>query len=168
MAHLQAVEGAGHLLAGGDLTIALGENPFTLRIDRPDGPTAELAAEVLAEVDPATLPMPRARGRSVVSLARAAASGELVLDSGADRRAARELLLRQPGVGPWTADYVAMRAFADPDILLATDLAARRAAARLGLELADSRRWSPWRSYVTHHLWALAIAATHPTEEPTP
>jgi AraC family transcriptional regulator, regulatory protein of adaptative response / DNA-3-methyladenine glycosylase II len=104
----------------------------------------------LAEVDPATLPMPRSRGRSVAALAAA----NPPLDPGADRDELRARLLALPGIGPWTADYLRMRATSDPDVLLASDLAVRNAADDLGLELADGRPdWAPWRSYATHHLW---------------
>jgi AraC family transcriptional regulator of adaptative response / DNA-3-methyladenine glycosylase II len=118
--------------------------------------------EQLASCDPTSLAMPRARGRAVVALATALAQGDVVLDPGVDRSAARAALLAVPGVGPWTADYVLMRALGDPDILLVSDLAVRRVATRIGLELptddaASSTRWSPWRSYVSHHLWAVAL-----------
>jgi AraC family transcriptional regulator of adaptative response / DNA-3-methyladenine glycosylase II len=109
----------------------------------------------LATIDPASLPMPRARARTVLAIAEACASGDLRLDPEADRAREHAALLALPGVGPWTADYIRMRALGDPDVLLATDLGVRRSAAALGLELADGRpRWAPWRSYATHHLWA--------------
>ena len=65
-----------------------------------------------------------------------------------------------PGVGEWTAGYIAMRALGDPDVLLAGDLGLLRAARGLGLPdtrrdlLEHSMRWRPWRSYATMHLWA--------------
>jgi AraC family transcriptional regulator of adaptative response / DNA-3-methyladenine glycosylase II len=109
----------------------------------------------LATADPTDLPMPRARGRTLLALAAAVASGEIDLTAAADGAAARATLLRVPGIGPWTADYVCMRALGDPDVLLATDLGVRKAAAALSLPLDDGQhRWAPWRSYVTHHLWA--------------
>ena len=113
----------------------------------------------LAGADPARLPMPRARARAVVAVAAALAAGDLVLDVGADRSTARRALLTIIGVGPWTADYVLMRALGDPDILLTTDLAARRVAAELGLDVSPriDHPWSPWRSYATHHLWAVVL-----------
>lgn len=111
--------------------------------------------DVLAAADPATLPMPRARGRSVQAVAAAAASGALDLEPGADRDELRAVLLALPGIGAWTADYLRMRAVSDPDVLLTADLVVRRAAADLGLDLTGGRRdWAPWRSYATHHLWA--------------
>jgi AraC family transcriptional regulator, regulatory protein of adaptative response / DNA-3-methyladenine glycosylase II len=113
----------------------------------------------LAAVEPAGLPMPRSRARSVVAVAAAFADGSLELDPGADRGGIRSTLLALPGIGPWTADYLRMRAVGDPDVLLASDLAVRRAADQLGVELADGRPdWAPWRSYATHHLWAFLYA----------
>ena len=124
------------------------------------------AADRLAALDPAALPMPRARARAVVGLAGAVAGGQLCLDPGADRAATRAALLALPGVGPWTADYLRMRALGDPDVLLAGDLVVRRAAATLGVGLAGGRPdWAPWRSYATDHLWAHLVAdewATRP------
>jgi AraC family transcriptional regulator of adaptative response / DNA-3-methyladenine glycosylase II len=112
-------------------------------------------AERLAAIDPATLPMPRARARTLVAVAQACATGELTLDPGADRERERAALLALPGIGPWTADYLALRAMSDPDVLLATDLGVRKSAERLGVDLADGRpAWAPWRTYATHHLWA--------------
>jgi len=111
--------------------------------------------DVLAGTDPATLPVPRARGRCLVALAQATAEGRLELDPGADRDELRARLLELPGIGPWTADYLRMRAIADPDVLLSSDLVVRRAATDLDIDLADGApQWAPWRSYATHHLWA--------------
>jgi AraC family transcriptional regulator of adaptative response / DNA-3-methyladenine glycosylase II len=113
------------------------------------------APEDLAATDPAALPIPRARGRSVQALAAAVADGTLELDPGADRDDIRVALLELSGVGPWTADYIRMRAISHPDVLLASDLVVRRAADDLGIELTDDcPGWSPWRSYASHHLWA--------------
>lgn len=123
-------------------------------------------AETLAEVDPETLGVPRSRGRAVVALAAALAGGVVVLDAGADRAGTVEALTSLPGIGPWTASYIAMRALSDPDVLLSTDLAARAGAARLGLPDSTAalnehaRRWAPWRSYATHHLWTASRGAS--------
>jgi AraC family transcriptional regulator of adaptative response / DNA-3-methyladenine glycosylase II len=70
----------------------------------------------------------------------------------------RRDLLALDGVGPWTADYVTMRLLADPDILLHTDLVVRRGAALFGIDIADTGRWAPWRSYLSMHLWKRALA----------
>ena len=87
-------------------------------------------AATLAAADPTTLPMPRARGRALVGLAAALADGRVLLDRGPDRDDVRRALLELPGIGPWTADYVAMRALGHPDVFLPTDLARAPAARR--------------------------------------
>ena len=90
--------------------------------------------------------MPRARGRTLVGLAQALADG-------LDPRE-RDELLALPGIGPWTADYVAMRC-GDRDVLLDTDLGVRKGLSALGASAHDADRWRPWRSYAVQHLWSL-------------
>ena len=69
-------------------------------------------------------------------------------------------LVELPGIGPWTAAYVALRALGDPDSFMPTDLGVRRALERLGragdpaAAAALATDWRPWRSYALHHLWA--------------
>jgi AraC family transcriptional regulator of adaptative response / DNA-3-methyladenine glycosylase II len=106
----------------------------------------------IAELEPTALPMPRARGRTIIGIASAMARGDLVLDGGSDRVGARAALLQLPGIGPWTADYLLMRALGDPDVYLASDLGVKHALAVLP-EL-DPLAAAPWRSYLTHHLWS--------------
>ena len=108
-------------------------------------------AEALAAVDPTELPMPRARGRALVGLARVLADGTLDLHSQLPWRQRRAALLAVPGIGPWTADYVGLRALGETDILLDTDLVIKRELASRGI--AETARWAPWRSYATMHLW---------------
>jgi AraC family transcriptional regulator of adaptative response / DNA-3-methyladenine glycosylase II len=138
--------------------------------EQPDGTLTHCfpTAQTLAAADPATLPMPRARAGALVGLAAALASGELSLDPGADRDRAGAKLLALPGIGPWTASYIRMRALSDPDAFLPSDVgvldalgalgavaaakADRAAAAKGAAALAEN--WRPWRSYAVHHLWA--------------
>jgi AraC family transcriptional regulator of adaptative response / DNA-3-methyladenine glycosylase II len=114
-------------------------------------------AEAIAGLDPTGLPMPRARGRALVGLCQALASGEIALDRSADRAEVRARLLALPGIGPWTADYIALRALGDPDVFLPTDVGVRNALTRLGQVPTDAvamaDRWRPWRSYALMHLW---------------
>ncbi len=114
----------------------------------------------LADVDPESLRMPRSRARALTGLAEALARGSVRLDRSADRAETRAALLSLSGIGPWTADYVALRALGDPDAFLPTDLGVRRAAERLGVEqLIDrSERWRPWRSYALMRLWSVVLA----------
>jgi AraC family transcriptional regulator of adaptative response / DNA-3-methyladenine glycosylase II len=125
--------------------------------------------EVVAGVDPATLPLPRARATALVEVATALAGGHLVLDPGADRQDTAARLLAVPGIGPWTVAYVLGRGLGDPDTFLPTDLGVRRALRRLG-QRDDARsaqrlagRWRPWRSYALHHLWS-SLDAPLPSE----
>jgi AraC family transcriptional regulator of adaptative response / DNA-3-methyladenine glycosylase II len=115
--------------------------------------------EQLSEIDPAHLAMPQARRRTVTALIAGLADGSVVLDPGCDWAAARSQLLAVPGIGPWTAEVIAMRGLGDPDAFPASDLGLRLAAEQLGLPsdqralIARSGRWRPWRSYATQHLW---------------
>jgi AraC family transcriptional regulator of adaptative response / DNA-3-methyladenine glycosylase II len=101
-----------------------------------------------------TMPMPRSRQRALAALAGALAAGDLPLDPGVDRAETRRRLLGLPGIGPWTADYVAMRALADPDAWLPGDVGVRRAIARLGAPADAAERWRPFRAHAVVHLWA--------------
>lgn len=117
----------------------------------------------LAAADPADLPMPRARGRALVGLAHAIADGDVALDRSTDRDAVRERLLALPGIGPWTAGYVALRALGDPDVFLPTDLGVRQALSRLGLNTGTApEAWRPWRSYALMHLWTSSTESARP------
>ncbi len=124
-------------------------------------------AATIAALDPATLPMPLARGRALVTLAAALASGDVSLDPGADREEAGARLVALPGIGPWTAGYIRMRALSDPDVFLPGDVGVVRAlrlvtgspAVSAAVSPTVAERWRPWRSYATHHLWAALESA---------
>ena len=116
-------------------------------------------AATVADLPDSAFAMPAARRATIRALATAVATGRLDLEPGADRAETAARLIELPGIGPWTAGYVAMRAIGDPDVFLATDVAVRRGAAALGLpgdarELAmHAERWRPWRSYSLIRLW---------------
>jgi AraC family transcriptional regulator, regulatory protein of adaptative response / DNA-3-methyladenine glycosylase II len=97
-----------------------------------------------------SLPMPRSRQRAVAALAEALAGG-LRLERGTDARAE---LLALPGIGPWTAEYVAMRALGDPDAWMPTDLGVRHGLARLGVGVEAADSWRPYRAHAVMHLWS--------------
>lgn len=135
--------------------------------DAPPVPLRLLPAPaVVAGLPDDALPMPRSRAATVRRLAAAVADGTVDLRPGADRREVVASLLALPGVGPWTASYVAMRALGDRDAFPATDLVLRRSAAALGLPgdgrglAAHAERWSPWRSSAAQHLWAAAASGS--------
>ncbi len=132
------------------------------RLERPLGAVTHVfpSALALADADLATVSMPAARRRGLRALVTALAREELVIDAGADRAATRRQLLALPGVGPWTAEYIAMRALRDPDAFPAGDLGVRHALERLGVDgraanaTALAQRWRPYRAYAVQHLWA--------------
>ncbi|MEW6690009.1 MAG: AlkA N-terminal domain-containing protein [Pseudomonadota bacterium] len=114
--------------------------------------------ERISEIRPgsiAKLGMPAARARSVAALARAVAGGALELSPGADVEATLAKLRALPGVGEWTAQYIAMRALGWPDAFPHTDLGVMRALAEKDPKrvLARAEPWRPWRAYAVMHLW---------------
>ena len=117
------------------------------------------SAGTIAAVDPESLRMPRSRARALTGLAAALGRGEVRLDRSTDRAETRAALLALPGIGPWTADYLCMRALGDPDVFLPTDVGVRNAAARLGMEdvAGRSEAWRPWRSYALMRLWSVVL-----------
>ncbi len=121
---------------------------------------------VLAGIDPADLSMPRARGRALTALCGALEDGRVRLDRSGDRPEVRAALLALPGIGPWTADYVAMRALGEPDAFLPTDTGVRDGAHRLGIDDIRGRsdRWRPWRSYALMHLWSSLSGPASPKQ----
>jgi AraC family transcriptional regulator of adaptative response / DNA-3-methyladenine glycosylase II len=108
--------------------------------------------------------MPGARARTVRALARAVADGALELMPNADLEATLERLRALPGVGEWTAQYIAMRALAWPDAYPHTDHGVMKALgtkdARRALEAGDA--WRPWRAYAVMHLWNSLAKDPHP------
>jgi AraC family transcriptional regulator, regulatory protein of adaptative response / DNA-3-methyladenine glycosylase II len=131
-----------------------------------DGKPGELRpfpdAAQFTKLPDAAFRMPAKRRDSLRALAEAVAEKRLSLDPGSDREEAVARLLELPGIGPWTAGYIAMRALGDPDIFLPTDIAVHRGAEALGLPhtpkalAAHAERWRPWRSYALMRLWRSA------------
>jgi AraC family transcriptional regulator of adaptative response / DNA-3-methyladenine glycosylase II len=116
--------------------------------------------DALAAADLSGLGLTGARATSLRRLAEDVASGTLVIDPGVSREEVEVKLAALPGVGAWTAGYVAMRALSDPDVFLPTDLGVRRALERAGLAAAPraaaslAEAWRPWRSYAVIYLWS--------------
>jgi AraC family transcriptional regulator, regulatory protein of adaptative response / DNA-3-methyladenine glycosylase II len=116
-------------------------------------PTAVRMCSVAAD-EIAALGVVGARARCLKALAHAAAERRIVLGLAANVEEQVERLMALPGIGPWTAQYIAMRALRWPDAFPAEDLILLRAAG-LGKKelLARAEGWRPWRAYATHYLW---------------
>jgi len=115
--------------------------------------------EALAEADLATIGLPRSRAETIRRLAMAVREGELELEAATGLDEAVERLTAVPGIGAWTAQYIAMRALREPDAFPASDLGLLRAVGS-GSEPTNSRTltrraeaWRPWRAYAAMHIW---------------
>jgi AraC family transcriptional regulator of adaptative response / DNA-3-methyladenine glycosylase II len=113
---------------------------------------------ILAACDEGTiaaLGMPGARARALQAMAAAFAGGGIALPRGGDPEEAAARLVALPGIGPWTAEYLAMRALGWPDAFPASDLGVRKALGGLAPRAATARAeaWRPFRAYAVMHLW---------------
>jgi AraC family transcriptional regulator, regulatory protein of adaptative response / DNA-3-methyladenine glycosylase II len=167
----QQVSLRGAATLGGRLAAQYGE-----RLERPLGGVTHVfpSAHALADSGLDGLAMPASRRRGLLALVTALARRELVIDAGADRLDVRRRLLALPGIGPWTAEYIAMRALRDPDAFPSSDLGVRHALEQLGRDgrpgaaetLAEG--WRPYRAYAVQHLWAsLAPPSARVRRKPT-
>jgi AraC family transcriptional regulator of adaptative response / DNA-3-methyladenine glycosylase II len=113
------------------------------------------AAARLAEENVASIGIPARRAETIRRLARAVASGDLSFEGVADVAAFAAKLREIPGLGDWTAQYIALRVLGDPDAFPGGDLGLLRAAgARSARELENrAEAWRPWRAYAALHLW---------------
>ena len=115
------------------------------------------SAEMLVDLNPAMLPMPLKRATAIKLLAVAVADGELEFD--ADEQVLYDQMIAIPGIGPWTAQYVCLRALSNPDAFLHGDLVIRKVAEKiLGVSsekelIKTAEAWRPWRGYAGMHLW---------------
>lgn len=116
--------------------------------------------EILAEADLSGLGLVRTRAATINRLAKAVCEGEVYLEAASSYKETILSLMALPGIGPWTAQYIAMRAMGEPDAFPAGDLGLLQAwekmeGTRVGEkqleEYADS--WRPWRAYAAMHLW---------------
>lgn len=156
----QITVGAARALAG-KLTEAYGEP-----IDDPAAAALGLnrvfpRPERLAGQDIAALGMPRARGAALEALARTVAEDPAIFTPRADLASAIAALKALPGIGEWTAQYIALRELREPDAFPGADIALLRAMADEAGErpsaealIVRSERWRPWRAYAAQHLWA--------------
>ena len=110
------------------------------------------------------LGMPKARAATLAGIATAVRADPTLFDPGRDLAEAVTRLRNLPGVGEWTAQYIAMRAMGESDAFLAGDIAVRRKFAQFGPRLSEKQllahaeRWRPWRAYAVLHLWTAEAA----------
>lgn len=113
----------------------------------------------VAEFDLRAIGVPGRRAEALRALAAAVAAGALTLDATVDPEAERARLTAIAGIGPWTAEYIAMRALRDPDAFPAGDLVLRKAVVEDGAPVpakeltALAEAWRPWRAYAALLLW---------------
>lgn len=159
------VSGARQL--AGRLVAAHGE---PLRFDRPSpGLSAVFPSPAsLAGADLGHLGVPAARGRTLAGLAAAAVTEPGLFEPGQGLEPAVVRLRMLPGIGDWTAQYIAMRAMREPDAFPAADVGLLRAATVPGAGrptpealLARAERWRPWRAYAAQHLWTSLSRPAH-------
>lgn len=150
----QQVSVAAARTFGSRLVAAYGHDHGSFRLF----PTPERLATEPVEHVRASVGLTRSRARTVNALATAACDG-LSLRSGSDPAQFRQELLALPGIGPWTADYLAVRVLGDPDAFTAGDLVLQRTlGVRSAAEAARvAENWRPWRAYALFHLWADAV-----------
>ncbi|MCF2574419.1 DNA-3-methyladenine glycosylase 2 family protein [Brevibacterium sp. UCMA 11754] len=118
-------------------------------------------AAAIAEIPDEHWSLPGRRIGTLRALSAHLADGSIDLGPGCDRTEVNDSLLAIPGIGPWSLGYIRMRALGDPDVLLSSDLGVRKAMEELNGSAKDMTGWTqqsdrarPWRSYITHLLWA--------------
>jgi AraC family transcriptional regulator, regulatory protein of adaptative response / DNA-3-methyladenine glycosylase II len=164
-----SLAGAATLAAG--LACSLGT-----RLSRPLGGVTHVfpSVEQLADLSAHSLAMPKARRDALLGVINLLADGSLELHAGADRVEAQRRLVALPGIGAWTAAYVAMRALRDPDAFSANDLGVRRALEALGQDgrpaaaVRLAERWRPYRAYAVQHLWSQLPTESAPSSRAQP
>lgn len=140
---------------GGRFAEAFGEpiqTPFP-ELNRLTPPAGRVATATLDEV--ASLGIVSARARTLIALATACESGDLRLDATTHPEQAIISLMTQPGIGEWTAHYIAMRALRWPDAFPHGDIVIRKNLGGVTANEAErlSQAWRPWRSYAVMHIW---------------
>lgn len=159
---LNAHEQLFRTMIGQQISVAAARTTLARLASELDGTGVFPTAAQFAERGLEALRGPATRVAAVHGAALALDSGALTLNSALDPAELSRRLTALPGVGPWTAGYVAMRVLGAPDILLASDLVLLKGAAKLGLPATPralteyGRRWAPYRSYATLHLWRVA------------
>jgi AraC family transcriptional regulator, regulatory protein of adaptative response / DNA-3-methyladenine glycosylase II len=156
----QQITVPGAIRLAGTLVARFGE-----KLREPDGALTHVFPDpaALVGVDPASLGMPRSRGVALLAVAAAVVADPQIFAAGRGLEEAVAQLRALPGIGEWTAQYIAMRQLREPDAFPAADIGLMRAMADSdGLRpsasalLARAETWRPWRAYAAQHLWASA------------
>lgn len=128
------------------------DTPFPM-LDRLAPTAGDVAAADLSQL--IALGLTGKRAATVLHLAQAIVEGGLLLDPSADGEQTRAQLLALPGIGPWTTEYIAMRALGDPDAFPASDLALLKIMGtdKPKVLQAQAEAWRPWRAYAAVHVW---------------
>jgi len=116
------------------------------------------APETLANAKLTSVGLTVARAETIRALARSVAGGKIKFEGVANSEDFLRRLCEVPGIGPWTAQYIAMRALGEPDAFPSSDLGllrASRSASARELE-AQAEPWRPWRAYAAMYLWRMA------------
>ena len=157
----QQVTVKGATTLAGRLADALGE-PLPVPLRAPGLARTFPPPEAVAGFDLRTIGVPAGRAAALRAMAGAVADGTLPLGPTAEPDATRVRLTAIPGIGPWTAEYIAMRVLRDPDAFPAGDLGLRKAVAR-GKPVEEralramAEAWRPWRAYAAMLLWQDAL-----------
>jgi AraC family transcriptional regulator of adaptative response / DNA-3-methyladenine glycosylase II len=114
-------------------------------------------AEILGAADLGEIGLTKSRAETIRAVARAASKGEIDFGASVDARTFVEQLCTVPGIGQWTAQYVAMRALREPDAYPTGDLGLLRALDLTNARELDARAeaWKPWRAYAAMYLWCV-------------
>jgi AraC family transcriptional regulator of adaptative response / DNA-3-methyladenine glycosylase II len=156
----QQITVPGAIRLAGTLVTRFGE-----RLREPDGALTHVFPDPAALIgaDPASMGMPRSRGAALLAVAAAVVADPHIFAAGRSLEEAIAQLKALPGIGEWTAQYIAMRQLREPDAFPAADIGLMRAMADSeGLRptasalLARAETWRPWRAYAAQHLWSSA------------
>ena len=156
----QQVSGRGATTLAGRLVERFG-TPLPAELEIEPGSPDRLFPEpqALVSIEPGDVGLTRARAAASRGLARAVVAGEVELESGSGLEASVRRLRALPGIGEWTAQYIAMRAYREPDAFPSGDLGLRKALGGAKGPLPErelelrSAAWRPWRAYAALHLW---------------
>jgi AraC family transcriptional regulator of adaptative response / DNA-3-methyladenine glycosylase II len=156
----QQISVAGATTLAGRISHSFGQ-PFS----GPAGLTRMFpTASILSEADLTNVGLTKNRAQTICALARAVRDGRICFEKVHDSNALLAQLVSIPGIGDWTAQYVAMRALGEPDAFPSGDLGLLRALGLTSSRELEERAiaWRPWRAYASMYLWSTAESFRNP------